>query len=287
MGLSSFDELYRDAPPDQRELLRDFRATHPHQHTSVNGVAWEYIASGQGDQAVLILGGGLSVGESSFRNILRLEKRYRVLSPSYPPVGKMGPVADGLSAILQEHGFARAHIIGHSLGAGVGHTFVRLHPDRVDKLVLNAFGLYTPSHVRSAKLFLKLPVGLLMGYYRRAFKRLLAKADDADQRFYAIYTNEVMTRLHTRESLMGQFKLLMDISEHAEAYGVFKAVERPGKVLLILAEDDRGFSPQERQRLKDSYPGARVHSFASGGHMAGLSRRDEFDAVVDQFLGGS
>lgn len=24
---------------------------------------------------------------------------------------------------------------------------------------------------------------------------------------------------------------------------------------------------------------------ASGGHMAGLSRRDEFDAVVDQFLG--
>jgi pimeloyl-ACP methyl ester carboxylesterase len=284
MERSSFDELYCDAPPEQRELLRDFRATHPYQHTSVNGVAWEYIASGQGEQAVLILGGGLSVGESSFRNILRLEKKYRVLSPSYPPVGKLGPVADGLSAILQEQGFAKAHILGHSLGAGVGHAFIRMQPDSVDKLVLNAFGLYTPAHVRSAKLFLKLPVGLLLAYYRRTFKRLLAQAEDADQRFYAIYTNEVMTHLHTPQTLKGQFKLLMDISDNAEKYGVFRSVERAGKVLLVLAEDDKGFTAEERQALKDTYPGAQIHSFASGGHLAAFQRRTEFDAVVDAFL---
>jgi len=284
MKPASFDELYRDAPPEQRELLRDFRATHSYQHLTVNGVAWEYIASGQGDQAILILGGGLSVGESSFRNILRLEKKYRVLSPSYPPVGKMGPVADGLSALLQEQGFARAHIFGHSLGAGVGHAYIRLQPNRVDKLVLNAFGLYTPAHVRSAKLFLKLPVGLLMTYYRRAFKRLLAQAGDADQRFYAIYTNEVMTRLHTPQTLKGQFKLLMDISDNAEKYGVFRPVERAGKVLLVLAEDDKGFTAEEQQALKDTYPGAQIHSFASGGHLASFNRQAEFDTLVDGFL---
>jgi len=284
MGLSSFDELYRDAPVEQREVLRDFRATHPYQHLTVNGVEWEFIASGQGDQAVLILGGGLSVGESSFRNILRLEKKYRVLSPSYPPVGKMGPIAEGLAAILQEQGFARAHILGHSLGAGVGHAFIRLQPDRVDKLVLNAFGLYTPAHVRSAKLFLKLPVRLLMTYYRRAFKRLLAQAGDADQRFYAIYTNEVMTRLHTPQTLKGQFKLLMDIFDNAEAYGIFRPVERTDKVLLVFAEDDKGFTAEERQALKDTYPGAQIHSFASGGHLASFNRQAEFDAVVDGFL---
>jgi pimeloyl-ACP methyl ester carboxylesterase len=284
MQAPTFDELYRDAPPEQRELLRNFRLTHPYQHLSVNGVAWEYIASGQGDRAVLILGGGLSVGESSFRNILRLEKKYRVLSPSYPPVGKMGPVSEGLTAILQEQGFEKAHVFGHSLGAGVGHVFLRQMPARVDKLVLDAFGLYTPAHVRSAKLFLKLPVWLLLAYYRRAFKRLLAGAGDADQRFYAIYTNEVMTRLHTPQTLKGQFKLLMDISDHAEAYDVFQPVEGAGRVLLVLAEDDRGFTAGERQALKDTYPGAQVHSFASGGHLAAFQRQAEFDALVDGFL---
>ncbi len=271
-------------PSSSARCCETFAATHPYQHLTVNGVEWEFIASGQGEQAVLILGGGLSVGESSFRNILRLEKKYRVLSPSYPPVGKMGPIAEGLAAILQEQGFDRAHILGHSLGAGVGHAFIRLQPDKVDKLVLNAFGLYTPSHVRSAKLFLKLPVGLLMGYYRRAFKRLLAKADDADQRFYVIYTNEVMTRLHTPQTLKGQFKLLMDIFDNAEKYGVFRPVERAGKVLLVFAEDDKGFTAEERQALKDTYPGAQIHSFASGGHLAAFQRRAEFDALVDGFL---
>jgi hypothetical protein len=56
--------------------------------------------------------------------------------------------------------------------------FVRLRPERVDKLVLGAFGLYTPGHVRLAKLFFKLPYGLLLAYYRRAMKCLLAGGSD-------------------------------------------------------------------------------------------------------------
>jgi maspardin len=279
------EDLYRNAPVKQVERLHNFRATHPYQRLVIEGVEWEYIASGQGEQAVLILGGGISLGESAFNTILRLEKQYRVLSPSYPPMGKMGPIAAGLAAIIEQEGFVQAHVMGHSLGAGVGHVFIRLHPERVDKLVLDGFGLYTPGHVRAARLFFKLPYSWLIGYYRLVIKKYAAEAKDEQQVFFTAYLEEVMTRLHTRESLMGQFKLLMDISDNAEAYGMFRPVERPGKVLLILAEDDRGFSPQERQALKDSYPGAQVHGFSSGGHMAGLSRRDEFDAVVDQFLG--
>ena len=66
-----FDELYRDAPPERREQLQQFRASHPYKHLPVDGVEWEYVASGQGDEALLILGGGLATGESSFRSILR------------------------------------------------------------------------------------------------------------------------------------------------------------------------------------------------------------------------
>lgn len=60
------------------------------------------------------------------------------------------------------------------------------------------------------------------------------------------------------------------------------APERRG--VLVLADDDRGFSDQERQALIDSYPGARVHTFTRGGHLASFSRQGEFDALVDRFL---
>ncbi len=79
---------------------------------------------------MLLLGGGLSVGETSFQNILRLEQYYRVLSPSYPPVGKVRRIVDGLAAILDREGIARTNIFGHSLGAGIAHAFVRAYGDR-------------------------------------------------------------------------------------------------------------------------------------------------------------
>lgn len=285
MTPASFDDLYANAPETQRETLRAFRASHPVQHVDIDGVRWEYIASGQGEKALLILGGGLSVTETSFRHILRLEQHYRVISPSYPPVGKMPPIASGLAGLVAREGFAKAHVFGHSLGSAVGHVLVRLRPDCVDKLVLDAFGLYTKGHVLAARLFLMLPFALLKAYYRRALRRLMATTKDDDARFFALYMDEVMDRLHTRETLLGQFKLLLDVFDHAAEYGTFRPVDRPGQVLLMLAEDDRGFSPQERQSLIDTYPGAKQHTFASGGHLAGFSRQAEFDAVLDGFLG--
>lgn len=283
MKTNSFDELYREVPAAQREQLRQFRASHPYQHLEVDGVQWEYIASGQGQQALLILGGGMSVGETAFQTILRLENRFRVFSPSYPPVGKMRPVADGLSAILAQEGFSQAHVFGHSLGAGVGHVFIRLYPSRVDKLVLDGFGLYTPGHTRAAKLFFKLPFPVLKWYYRRVFRRLLAGTGDAGL-FMRAYVEELFEVLHTRETLMGQFYLLFDIFDQVEAYGIFKPVERPGRVLLMLAEDDRGFTPAEREALKISYPGARIHTFTQGGHLSGFTHPQEFNAILDGFL---
>ena len=74
----------------------------------------------------------------------------------------------------------------------------------------------------------------------------------------------------THEAMLSQFNLLLDIFERADAYGTFRPVERPGQVLLMLAEDDRGFTPEERDAFRASYPDARVHLFHNGGHLAGF-----------------
>lgn len=284
MDTSQFDVLYRDVPAEKRETLREFRASHPYKHTEINGVSWEYIACGQGEQTLLILGGGLSVGETSFATILRLEKQFRILSPSYPSVGKMDVVADGLAAILDREKIPKASIFGHSLGSAVGHVFIRLYPERVDRLVLDAFGLYTPMHARLARLFLSLPYPVLKSYYRGALERLLANAEEADRLFMKAYVEELFTTLHTRETFLGQFKLLVDIFTHYEKYRVFQPVKRPGKVLLMLADDDRGFTPGEREALIETYPDAWTHQFTTGGHLTGFTHPEEFNAVLDEFL---
>src|SRR5829696_2592095 len=48
------------------EELREFRTTHRLKRVSVDGVGWEYIASGDGEEALLILPGGAMVGEAVF-----------------------------------------------------------------------------------------------------------------------------------------------------------------------------------------------------------------------------
>lgn len=284
MKAVSFDLLYKDVPVEQRERLQTFRATHPYQTLHADGVSWEYIVSGEGSQAMLLLGGGLSVGETSFQNILRLEKRFRVFSPSYPPVGKVRRVVDGLAAILDREKIKRTNIFGHSLGAGIAHAFVRAYPERVNKLVLDGFGLYNASSLRAAKFFFKLPAAWLKGYYRRRFGTLLASADEATRAFYQAYVEELFTRLHTNETLMGQMKLLLDFFDHPDEYRIYQPVERPGQILLILAGDDRGFKSTEREALIASYPGAQVYSFPSGGHLSGFTHPEEFNGVLDGFL---
>ena len=91
MAAKTFDQLYKGVPAEKREMLRTFRAAHPYQHATVNGVTWDYIVSGQGQQALLILGGGGSVGESSYARISHLEQRFRVISPSYPSLSSIEP----------------------------------------------------------------------------------------------------------------------------------------------------------------------------------------------------
>jgi pimeloyl-ACP methyl ester carboxylesterase len=276
-------------PQDLGDLLARFRDTHPYQRLQAASADWHYIASGQGSSALLLLGGALSTGESGFRTIQRLEGRFRVISPSYPPVGRMDRVCDGLVALLDAEGWERVHVYGHSMGAGVAHALVRRYPERVDRLALSGFGLYNPRSARLAQilftLFDLLPYGFVRGFYARRIPHLVAGAEPAEQAFWIDYFHDLVDVQHTKATLMGQFRILADLVRHAKAYRVFEAVERPGRVLILQAQDDRGFKPDEQAALRATYPGAQMCLFEAGGHWAMLTQRQAFEAALDEFLG--
>lgn len=282
--------------------LRAFRASHPYQSLTVGGIEWKYIAGPVGPHtaggsasaegakpALLVLGGGFSFGDSAFRTITAFEPRFRVISPSYPAVRTMAELVEGIAAILDAEGITSASIFGHSLGAGVAHAFARRYPQRVDKLILSGFGLYTRGHTRLVRAFVRafalLPKAALAAFYRPRIARLTAGAEDNERAFLRAYTEDLFAA-HTRESALARLDVLLDLVEHTDRYAAASTFERPEDVLLIAASDDRGFTPREREALLAAYPGARAYVFGEGGHWAAATHPAEYADAVGRFLEG-
>lgn len=283
------DTIYANVPRELVEQLWRFRETHPYKQLAVGGTKWSYISCGNGDESLLVLGGGLSTGEASFRTITRLENHFRIVSPSYPPVGRMGAVCDGLAAILDAEGITRTHVFGHSMGAAVAHVFVRQYPNQVNKLTLSGFGLYNRRSAWLGKLYLMLfnllPYSFMRNFYAKRIERLVVGASADEQTFMTAYFYDLLNVQHNKTSLVGQFNILGDLIGNQRLYHVFEPVEKPGHVLILQAKDDRGFKPDEQAALRATYPGAQVHLFESGGHWAMLTRKAEYESVLDTFLG--
>ena len=270
------------------EQLQQFRRAHPLQRLATGGAEWQYIACGQGEQALLLLPGAMGTAESSFDRMANTEDRFRVVSPSYPPLGTMAALSDGLAAVLDAEGIERTHVLGHSLGAGIAHAFVRRHPERVDKLVLSGFGLYNVRNARLARRYVRifglLPYGFVSGYYKRRMPKLLAGLDEAEREFMLAYMDDLLDRQLDKKALMAQFHVLEEMMDHPDIYHLYEPVERPGRVLILQAKDDTGFQPDEQAALRATYPGAEVHFFEEGGHLANLTQREEADRVIYRFL---
>jgi pimeloyl-ACP methyl ester carboxylesterase len=175
------------------------------------------------------------------------------------------------------------------MGAAVAHALVRRHPDRIDKLVMSGFGLYNPRSARLGKLYFALfdllPYSFVRNFYAKRIERLVEGTDPDEQAFMTAYFHDLLDVQHDKSSLIGQFKILVDLMRNPDTYAVFEPVERPDRVLILQAQDDRGFKPDEQAALRETYPGAQVHLLASGGHWAWMTRREEFETAVDNFLG--
>jgi 2-hydroxy-6-oxonona-2,4-dienedioate hydrolase len=87
--------------------------------------------------------------EAFSRNLRALGSRYHVIAYDYPGHGwtttaekdlEIGDYIDHLCGLMDAMGIERAHLSGESLGGWVAVKFAALHPDRVDRLVLNTPG---------------------------------------------------------------------------------------------------------------------------------------------------
>ena len=131
----SFDSLYASAPPDKVAALKAFRAELPPAQLEVDGVTWEYLSTGNGEQAILFLHGMTGAYDIWWQQIAALRGNYRIVSVTYPAVDSLAELERGVLAILDQEGVTKFNVVGSSLGGYLAQFLVARHPERVSRAV--------------------------------------------------------------------------------------------------------------------------------------------------------
>ncbi len=266
------------------DRVRKFREEHPLKRVNVAGQEWEYISAGQGERALLLLPGALAVADSTWITLPHHEERFRVIAPTYAPVPTMAELVDGIAGILDHEGIQEAAVSGGSYGGMVAQAFVRRHPDRTERLILSHTALPDASRVPALRMGVKLmewlPEGLLRWIYRKRLAGLLPRTPEADE--FRAYTLEIAGSA-TKAGLLALFRRAADFlgndrlrPEDLDGW--------PGKVLLLMSDDDPVTPEPAREAMKAMYPRAEVHVFTGSGHATALLQPEKYFEVMDRFL---
>ena len=102
-----------------------------------------------GNGVPLLLVAGLASDSLSWETVIPLlERDFRLIMPNNRGVGRTG-LCDGMqvsingmaqdcAALLESLGIEHCHVLGHSMGGFIALELARLHPQRVDSLILAA-----------------------------------------------------------------------------------------------------------------------------------------------------
>jgi pimeloyl-ACP methyl ester carboxylesterase len=278
----------RGIAAERWEELRAFRTTHPLRLTTVAGVDWNYIASGEGQEALLILPGGAMVGEASFTRIPAFEENCRVIAPSYASVSTADALLDGLAGVLDAEGVRSAHVLGPSYGGLVAQCFVRRHLERVKTLILANTALPPRRLLWPARVILALLAFVPVAWQRRFRERTLARAfsgvrsvPQEDQAFWRDYQHGLISRL-SKENLRSLYRLQIDLMQSFR-FEPGDLASWPGRVLILESDEDI-VTPKQRAQLERCYPEAVVHTFHGAGHTPWMSHREEYLSAIKTFL---
>jgi 3-oxoadipate enol-lactonase len=207
----------------------------------------------------------------------------RAVAFDYPGYGDSDPAPEGTSrddyasavlAAMAALGIGKAHICGLSLGGVVAIAMHRLAPDSIASLILadtfavhpDGRGIYERSVAGSAD---------LRAMAEARVDVLLARPADPAIRGEVV---ETMARIDPAAYRIGAGAVwLADQRERARAINV--------PTLVVCGAEDKVTPPALSHELVELVPGARYEEIGGAGHLTNLEQPDDFNRIVDEFIG--
>ena len=289
MKQPDFDRIYKDVPAEQKQMLLDFRASHPYKEMAIHGTAWRYLSCGQGDKALLFVPGGFLAADMYFHTVLALEKTYLIIVPdSYTLQGtfNMDDVCRAIVHILEAEGVEKVTVIGLSAGGGIAQYFIQEHPERVEHLVLSHCGILERSAEAENKLKKMLTLVKILPLFvtRRILLKMTTGNVPPSSNWIALhnaYFREASFHIHKAmivRFLQGAVETRRRFVSEPEVLESW-----PGETLILASRDDQVSVPS-LEKLQARYPRARTHLFEEGGHHTFMFFPEAYTAALKGFL---
>lgn len=221
-----------------------------------------YIEKGTGFPLILLHGNGEDCGyfvhqmepfAKHFR-VIAIDTRGHGQTPRGEASFSIRQFAEDLLDFMNLHQIEKAHILGFSDGGNIAMVFALMHPERVEKLILNGANLNASGVKR------KVQIPIEIGY--RIAKIFATKSPAARK-------NAEMLRL-----------MVNDPNVKAEE---LSCIQNP--TLVIAGEKDM-IKDSHTRLIAKSIPGAML-SIIPGNHFIANKNPDTFNEVVLRFLFGS
>jgi pimeloyl-ACP methyl ester carboxylesterase len=126
-----------------------------------------------------------------------------------------------------------------------------------------------------------LPEGILRRLIGKRLRALMPVKTAETSLFHAMFEELLYDRL-TKADILSI--LWRSVDYYTQQYTPRDLVSWPGKVLLVMADDDPSTPESVRSTMSALYPGARLHLFHGTGHGTSVLKEEEYQAVIDQFL---
>jgi pimeloyl-ACP methyl ester carboxylesterase len=274
-----------------QSIFNIFRENHPPKGMLVNGKKWEYLTGGDSSEAILLLHGGGSIAEATFRFFIDFEKNYKVIAPTLPnTLATVEDVMNGLLEIMAAEGVSKVSIVGFSMGGMVAQAFIRKYPERVNKLILFVSMLPSPDYAKKYSRYRR-----YMSLFPKSWVSYLSKLSLKKQ----ITAENVIAPLEEKtfwkdffswtfdsgkmdkSTLLSTSDVLVDYFQNYK-FNPDDLNEWNGSILIYEAEKDKVVNEKERQNLRSLYPNAEIITLENSGHFGlGLVQPEE---IINKML---
>ncbi len=285
MTRHDINSFYKKVPEEQRGLFLDFLEDHPYSTISFQGKDFKYISSGKGENILVFLHGALVRPDMWFYSILKLEEKFRIIAPFFPPYGiGVQEAADFIRSVLEKEKISKAVLIGYSYGGGVAQYFAEKYPEKVETLVLSHTGLLrkktgTQKLTRAYKVLRITPFFLLKLLFK---KRIAYYPDSSWNEFHQAYFKEIFSKLGKPlllAYLANSIKATEDLPDNIEHKRKWH-----GKTILFATKDDKD-AFKYLNSLKELYKNSEDYVFdESGRHHMIFLFPEKYAQILSQYL---
>ncbi len=249
-----------------------------------DGMFQAHVAHGGSGEPLLFLHGSGGLHEGEYLDLLA--ERYTVYAPWHPGFGPsqgIEHIDDIIDLALYYHdlmdelGLESAHVVGHSLGGMLAAELAALCSHRVRRLVLaNPVGFWRDED--PVLDFLTLPPDQLLPYIlhdpqSEAVREAFPAPESQDDVIEALFQR--------MQSFTTAGKFLWPIPDR----GLKRRIHRiQAPTLIVWGESDRLVPPSYAEDFRSQIKNARVVILKDCAHMPMFEKRDDFVALVTEFL---